>query len=79
MKKIYKPKEWVEKEIKHSKEGWFTWSRQDQLCLDMAFQLYRDYDEEYQTKEGFEDCIQHATELLTVFYNYKYNPKTRRV
>lgn len=81
MKKVYdKPKEWVSDTIyqegKH--RGWFTWDKQDELCLQMAFHLYVQYDEDEQTPELFEELIMETTELLSVFYKVKYNPLTRK-
>ena len=77
MKKVYSGPEWVQKEAT-KKKGWFTFDKQDELCLQMAFKLYLQYDEADQTPELFDELIDEATGLITVFYNAKYNPMTRR-
>lgn len=78
-KKIYKPSDWVKKQKSEiEKEGWFTFDKQDELAFNIAMELYLEYIPEDRTKQIFEDCIKHATELCNVYYDYKFNPRTRR-
>ena len=72
------PKEFFDVKNKTVKPGWFTFDKQDEICLDVALKLYSEYTQENRTEEVFDKCIDEATKLLTVFYNAKYNPKTRR-
>lgn len=54
---------------------WFSYDAQDKLMLQMAFEMWLEEDE--RSGKTFWNCLETAKELLTVFYNHRYNPESR--
>ena len=73
MKRTFAPDEWVRHKVEENR--WFTFDRQDQLMLHMAFEIYMEA--EKRSDETFQDAIAESKNLLRLFYNDRYNPATR--
>ena len=73
MKTIYAPDEWVRHKVEENR--WFTFERQDQLMLHMAFEIYMEANT--RTEKKFTQALGEAKQLLRLFYNDRYNPATR--
>ena len=73
MKTIYAPDEWVRHKVEENR--WFTFERQDQLMLHMAFEIYMETED--RSTKTFKDALDEAKHLLRLFYNDRYNPQTR--
>ena len=58
------------------KEKWFTFERQDQLILELGFQLYLEYEPDDRNGTKFWDCLEEARELLKVYFNHRYSQET---
>ena len=73
MKRVYKPGEWVREKVDENK--WFTFQKQDQLMLHMAFEIYME--SETRSDNTFKSALEEAKHLLRLFYDDRYNPDTR--
>ena len=73
MKKTYRPEEWVREKVEQ--EHWYTFAKQDQLMLHMAFEIYMEA--ENRSDNTFKSALEEAKHLLRLFYDDRYNPETR--
>ena len=81
-KTTYTPEEYADKwlrlidNVKDDDSHWFCdRTKQDRLLYNFAKEIYLCYEE---NDVSFHDCLVEADKALTEFYNYKYNPNTRK-